>query len=118
MAVKPTIRRGQSIIHFYDVASTVSGSWGKFYSYDVSGSIATGIEYTHEINLQAVSRSASVNGSFMQLRDCYGTVVYQKIFTGGNPIVLTIDPMLTISGPIEYFDSEGSKQLRLFGSFI
>lgn len=118
MAIKPTIRKGQSIIQFYKVDATVSGSWSNFYSYGVSGSVATGIDYTHEISLQAISRSAAIAGSFLQLRDNYGNVFYQKIFTGGNPIVLTLDPPLTISAPVQYFDSEGNTRLVLFGSFV
>lgn len=99
------VRRGEPINPTYNVPSSVGSAW------TLIGSPEAPIE------IQGVYYSQTLSGSYLQLKDAYGVLIYYWIADGSDAMIDLLPAPLTVYGPLTYFDSVGNSNIIIFGKF-
>ena len=93
------------------VALSVSGSWAPI------GDAAPG----RGVRIQAIYWSTTTPGARLRIRDIIGKapggIWYDATCLGGEPCLDMLPQHLTLFAPFEYFDSEGSNTIVLYGEY-
>lgn len=97
--------------------NSVSGSW------TVIGNAVNG----RAVRIQGIYWSSTTPGAYIQIRDIVnqpndiprtGAIWYDAQCLGGSASIDLFQAHLTLFTPFEYFDSEGSNTIIIYGEFV